>query len=182
MDLVGYSPNGYKMELLRKTYVNEDKWKEFRKVVRSTNKGFSAQGMNFNMSIEKKGGCLSSLHLIRNREKNILVIHGKIAEIPRKFVADLLLVRDLLQELNLWPIEVRFMYSTIYYSIVGLRAYIPVLGKDHMDFHNLPIDTPRNYQAGIIEAINKVGERFTPKERREGIWTKINQETGEWIE
>jgi len=182
MDLVGYSPKGYKMDLLRKTYVDEARWDCFKTVVNNSDKGFNAQGMNFKMSIERKGGCLSSLHLIRHRNKNILFIHGKIAEIPRKFVADLLLINELLQELSLWPMEVRFMYSTVYFSIVGLRAYLPVLGEDNVQLHGLPIDTPRNYQVGIIEAINNVGKRFTPKERREGIWNKVNQKTGEWIE
>lgn len=179
-DLVGYSPKGYKMNLLRKTYVKEDLWEDLKRSVTEDSKGFSSRGMNFNMSLQKKGGCLSSLHLIQSRGRNILFVHGKIAEIPRKFIADLILIRDLLQELSVWPMEVRFMYSLMYYSIIGLRAYLPVLGTSQMDLHGLPIFQPRNYQAGIIEAINKYQERFTNKERREGVWKNLNLNTGEW--
>jgi len=183
--LVGYSPKGYKMDLLRRTYIPDQPWYDFMNALEdpeNTKKGFSIWGMNCNMKREGKGGCLSSIHLLRNRGKNILFVHGKIAEVPRKFVADLILVRDLLHEMELWPMEVRFMYSTVYYSIVGLRAYVHVLGRNNVNFHNLPIDTPRNYQAGIIEAINKYQERFTRLERRKGIWSMIDPITGDWAD
>uniref|UniRef100_A0A6M3Y261 Uncharacterized protein n=1 Tax=viral metagenome TaxID=1070528 RepID=A0A6M3Y261_9ZZZZ len=186
--LVGYSPKGYKMSVLRETYIPDQPWYDFLNALdpaenpEVNKKGFSIWGMNCNMKREGKGGCLSSIHLLRNRGRNILFVHGKIAEIPRKFVADLLLVRDILQELSLWPMEVRFMYSTVYYSIVGLRTFIPVLGEKHVQLHGLPITTPRNYQAGIIEAINKYSSQFSKKERRNGLWTLMNLTTGEWID
>jgi len=186
-ELVGYSPNGYKMDTLRRTYVDEERWMMFKDVVAKTKrKGFSAQGMNFKMTIERKGGCLSSLHLVRNRGENLLFVHGKIAEIPRKFVADLLLVQNLISELKLGTVRVHFMYSVVYYSIVSLRAYLPVLGKNSMYLHGLPIFEPRNYQASIIKAIeqkNKELIRKYGKERtEEGLWKKIDGETGNWKE
>lgn len=186
-ELVGYSPKGYKMNVLRETYVNEEKWEEFKCLVKElgTKKGFSSIGMTFNMSLQRKGGCLSSMHLVRNRGTNIIFLHGKIAEVPRKFTGDLLLVRDLLSELQLWPMEVRFMYSIVYFSIIGLRSYVPVLGLKNVNMNGLPIMDPRNYQASIIEVINQkrkeLEERYTKQMvNKEGVWKEIDLMKGTW--
>lgn len=182
--LVGYSDRGSKMDTLRKTYVNEDSLDKLKYRLKTQHKGFEIIGMQFNMSMEKKGGCLSSLHILRDKKDVLLFIHGKIAEIPRKFVADLLLVRDLINELELGEPSVIFQYSIIYYSIVSLRAYLPILGKDEMEKHmDFPIDKPRDYQVGTQESLMKVRKELIEKYGREvmnkGMLKHIDYQRGE---
>lgn len=179
--LVGYSPEGSKMTILRKTYLDEERFAKFKEKVKDTKKkGYSAIGMQFNMSFEKKGGCLSSMHLVRNRGENTLFIHGKVAEVPRKFMADLKLVKDILHELDIWPMKVVFMYSSVFFSIVTLRAYIPVFSDSVLKYtKGIAIIEKRNYHAGIIERLTSIRKELLRKDP-EGCLKTIEDRTGEW--
>ena len=184
---VGYSSKGTKMKKLRETYVDEEQLTSLRCTLRSWKYSdcFRSIGMNFKMKQRGKGGCLSSFHLVRTKANWEVFVHAKICEVPRKFLGDMLLIKGIVDSLNgigderfegepviSYPFKVTFHLSTLYYSIVGLRAYIPFLGKENMDFHDLPIDKPRNYQASIIEAINQQKEIVEENE--------LDYQTGEW--
>ena len=185
---VGYSSKGYKMDKLRKTYVDEDKFQHLiyncRNITYSDK--FTSMGMNFNMSEFGKGGCLSSFHTIKTKHGWEIFVHGKIMEVPRKIVGDLRLIHSLLLELPIreWPVKVTLQLSAMYYSIVGLRSYIPILGKQNMEMHGLPIDEPRNYQASIIKQIYNLGEELVEEYGQEiirkGCLKEIDLITGEF--
>lgn len=179
--LVGYSPTGSKMNTLRGTYLDEEKFKKFREKIKEVKKkGYSHVGMQFNMALEKKGGCLSSAHLMQSKEGTILFIHGKVAEIPRKFMADLKLVNDMVHEIDIWPIKVIFMYSTVFFSIVTLRAYIPVFSEEVLKYtKGIPILEKRNYHAGTIARLGQIKKELG-KKYPEGCLQKIQGQTGEW--
>lgn len=177
-DLVGYSGRGHKMNELRKTYVIENDWQKMKEFVSLNHKTeFFSIGMNFNMKLNKKGGCLSSFHIIKSRDTWDIMIHGKIAEIPRKFMADLVLVSNLIRELTLPTdhIRVEFMFSAMYFSIISLRAYVKVLGLKKKDFRVLPIMDPRNYQRNAWTAIENYAKKL-----KAPAWKDLNLETGEW--
>lgn len=166
-DIVGYSDVGTKMKSLTNTYLNRDKWDEFRGSLEDYNintrtSGIKTFGVNFNLKPQGKGGCLSSFHLIQHDKEIDIIVHLKVAELPRKFLADLRFISYLITNLDL-PQEsykVTFMLSSLYFSIIGLRAYIPILGKKTMDMQGLPIDEHRNYQVGVQEGIYAARERF----------------------
>lgn len=171
--IVGYSPKGYKRHKLWATYINPNALSALKSVIQERgDQAFMAAGMNFNMNTVGKGGCLSSLHIIKNKKEWLIVLQGKIAEIPRKFVADMILVAELIKYLDIpKPPLVKFMYSAVYFSIVGLRAYVPVLGQGHLDFHDLPILGKRNYQVGTQKSIKKY-QKFLEQRYGKGIWIK----------
>jgi len=186
MDLVGYSSKGTKMKHLWETYVNKRKLVELKKTLHEKEEQpFISIGMNFNMNTSGKGGCLSSFHVLKDKDRWVVTIHAKIAEIPKKFAADMVLFSQLLWYLNLEikEVEVRIFYSSMYWSIVGLRAYIPALGRKNMDYHGLPIEEPRNYQVGTQEAIAECRKRlikvYGKKRVKRGIGKYINGR-GEW--
>lgn len=186
-ELVGYSNKGTKMNILRNTYVDEEKLSALKERLK-TNKGYEILGMPFKMSLERKGGCLNGLHILRsNKQPTTLFIHGKVAEVPRKFMADLLLVRDLIKELELKEPRVVFQYSTIYFSIVTLRAFIPIIGENNIFIHKeLPIMDYRNYQVGTQESLIKVRKdlckRFGKEIIKKGIYKYLDYRRGEWKE
>lgn len=176
-ELVGYSENGHKMDVLRETYVDPARWKAFKeKAVQVRKKGYSVIGMQFNMSLERKGGCLSSCHLMQTRKRNTLFIHGKVAEIPRKFMADLLLVRDLLKELNIWPIRVEFLYSTVYFSIITLRSYATVLDPKLIKKVDIDLFRDRNFQPGTVKRLKQINKQYPNGSAIE----TLNMLRGEW--
>jgi hypothetical protein len=160
--IVGYSASGSKMKTLAQTYLNQETWGEFKAAIEEwgvadRRNGIKTFGVNFNLRPKGKGGCLCSFHLIQSGKEISITVHMKVAEFPRKFVGDLRFISYLITSLDL-PHEkykVTFQLSTLYYSIIGLRSYIPVLGTVNMDMHDLPIDEPRHYQEGVIEAIYK---------------------------
>lgn len=176
--VVGYSRSGSKLTTLRKTYLNLDKWTEMINFVSMNHKTeFFSIGMNFDMKLNKRGGCLSSFHIIKSRTAWDIMIHGKIAEIPRKFMADLVMVGALIRELNL-PVKhvrVNFMFSAMYFSIISLRAYVKVLGIKKKEFRGLPIMDPRNYQMNAWTAIESYAKKL-----KAPAWRDLNLETGEW--
>ena len=182
-DVVGYSRKGSKMRDLRKKYVFEDELKKMKEVIRlylkkSKGKGYFATGMNFNMQVTKKGGCLSSFHVIKLDKSWEIVIHGKVAEIPRKFTADMVMISNIIRELELptETVKVTYMFSTLYFSIISLRAYVAMLGLKKKDFHGLPITDPRNYQVGGWTAIEKYAKTL----KRKPAWKDLNLKTGKW--
>lgn len=185
-ELVGYSDSGTKMTTLRKTYVDEDKLKELKERLK-TSKGFEILGMPFKMTMERKGGCLNGLHILRSGKDVTLFVHGKIAEIPRKFMADLLLVRDLIKELGLKEPKVIFQYSLVYFSIVTLRAYVPIMGYKNINHHrDLPIMKYRNYQVGTQESLLRIRKELCKKYSKDimdtGVFKYLNYRRGEWLE
>lgn len=169
-DIVGYSERGSKMNTLRQTYLNEEAWKGFKAAldeygVKERRVGIKTFGVNFNLKPMGKGGCLSSFHLIQHDQEIDIVVHLKVAELPRKFAADLVFIGQLISELDLIQGEykVTFMLSTLYFSIIGLRAYVPILGRKFMNYQGLPIEDPRNYQVGVQEGIGKARDRLMTK-------------------
>lgn len=160
--IVGYSDVGSKMKTLAQTYLNTEAWRGLNQAlqewgVKERKTGIKTFGMNFNLKPKGKGGCLCSFHLVQHGRKISIVVHLKVAELPRKFMGDLRFISYLIAALDLPQEEyhVAFQLSTVYYSIIGLRSYIPILGLNHMNLHDLPIDDPRHYQEGVIEAIYK---------------------------
>lgn len=185
MDLVGYSSKGTKLKKLRETYIDDDKLFELKGVLKEKRKDpFLSIGMNFNMKVEGKGGCLSSFHIIKDEKDWIVTVHAKIAEIPKKFAADMVIFSELLRYLDLEEVELRMFYSCMYWSIVGLRAYVSVLGKKNMDYHGLPIEEPRNYQVGTQEGIAKCKKQLVKYYGKKAVLTgivKFINERGEWV-
>ena len=115
-----------------------------------------------------------------NKTGNTVVIQGKVAEFPRKFLADLQLVNDLVYELDLWPVRVIFMYSTVFYSIVTLRAYLSVLSMDVVKHtKGIAVVEERNYHASIIARLVDIRKQVL-KKYPEGCLKAIENTTGEW--
>ena len=178
-ELVGYSDRGPKMRIIRESYLDEEKWHEFKwKAGEVRKKGYSLIGMQFKMKMDTKGGCLTSFHLLQEKKRNIVFIHGKVAEVPRKFMADLILVRNMLRELDLWPMEVYFLYSTMYFSIVTLRNYATVFPKGYFaSTKKLDLFSFRgDYRRKAIEESNRLLKKY-PNGSASNL---INVKTGEW--
>jgi hypothetical protein len=163
-DIVGYSSTGTKMNILRNTYLNRDNWGDLHGALEEFKDMDSIKtfGMNFNLKPQGKGGCLASFHVMKYDGQVDIVVHMKVAEIPRKFVGDLIFIGQLIEELDL-PQEsyrVTFMLSSLYFSIIGLRAYVPIIGRNSMDYRGLPIEEPRNYQVSVQQMIGKATRKL----------------------
>lgn len=178
-DIIGYSDVGTKMGILSRSYLIPEAWIKFKQAletydVKNRRVGIKAFGMPFHMNPEGKGGCLSSFHLLQKDKEIHITIHMKVAELPRKFVADLRFISYLIANLDLpqKTYKVTFMLSNLYYSIIGLRAYIPILGLNKMELHGLPIDEPRNYQVGVQEGIYEARKKLIKE------WGKAILQTG----
>lgn len=164
-DIVGYmnDSGGTKMTTIRGTYLNEVSWHDFKLALDEVKSSKIYHiGVNFNMVPRGKGGCLSSFHICKHDDEIDIVVHMKIAEVPKKFMADLSFISKLITELDLIQGEYRvtFMLSALYWSMVGLRAYIPIFGKDNLETHGLDLEAPIGIQQPTQAKMYRARNRF----------------------
>lgn len=184
-EITGYSSRK-KLENLRRVYLNEDRWKKFLATIQERRHiKFSCVGMNFEMEPIKKGGCLSSIHWCKVGKEETVYLTSKIVEVPRRLVADALFFNELLKDIG--KVKVVWKSTALYFSILSLRAYIPVFGENQLKGNNLrelPILGHRNYQRSTQENIEKY-QRVMEKKYgkfiwKRGLWEKISKVTGNW--
>ena len=178
--VVGYSPNLAKMTTIRNTYFDPERWEILKQYlddygVHTKKSQIKHFGMPFKTKTVGKGGCLVSFHVIQADDVIRINVQMKIAEVPRKFVADLHFVGELIRDLNLphKSYVVTFMLSSMYFTTIALRSYIPIIGTDYMDFKGIDIEQRINYQQSVQDSIYKAREilvkRFGSKILTKGI-------------
>lgn len=177
--MVGYARNGYKMKKVRGSYIDEIKFYQFKNELQILDKKMSyfSIGMPLKMKMRGKGGCLSSIHIVKRLKTWKVYVHAKVMEVPRKFMGDLILIRDLLKELKILdrPTSVVLMLSTMYFSIVSLRAYKELLNLKRERYRGLILERDtRKFQRGSVTRINEF--------RKSNLTTlsRLNLTTGEW--
>ena len=133
---VGYERTvSNKMTRLINTYIDQPSWSELKKeFLVSKRKAYSSLGMNFKMKPRGKGGCLSSFHLITVNRKLTVIVTSKIAEVPKKFLADLKLVNWMLNQLGLGKVPVVFNISIIFFSMITMRTKLGMSERTNITF------------------------------------------------
>jgi len=182
---VGYERTvSNKMTRLVNTYIDQEQWRELKeKFEEIKNTRYFAIGMNFKMKPSGKGGCLSSFHIFKANKQITVVVTSKVAEVPKKFLADLRLISYMLNQLKLEKVKVVFNCTVIFFSMVTMRSYKTIFGENvgtsldlEKDFggYQLPtirrLTNYRNYLMGI----------YGEKQVKNGMLPLLNYKTGEW--
>ena len=163
--IVGYEEaGGTKMTSLINAYVDLARLGELKEVLEKNAKAkYATLGMNFKMKVKGKGGCLSSFHIIQHGGSYQVFIYGKVAELPKKFTADMRLITWLLKELDLNEVPVTIILSTMFFSMVTVRSYETFFGKIDKDKARLPIEVHYDfgeYQKPTIRRIRNFKEKL----------------------
>ncbi len=176
LKIVGYTPNGSKMSVLRGKYVDEAEFHTMKELVKDNlNKSYFAIGMNLKMETAVVGGCLSSIHIIKVKDDFQVFVYGKVVAFPKKFTADMVLVGELLRELNL-PVPsvmVHFKLSSFYYEPIFMRAFVPVFKVDKEEVVRLKLDQTPNFRTSW-----KRVKEYADKMEGSLEWKNINTQSG----
>ena len=129
MECLGYKATGNKLSTLENHYLNIQAAAELLAELESNRKSRFTFGMNFNMGVKRKGGCLSSLFVVGKGSKLPTVyITFKTLEIPKKFFADLLFLESILKRLGLYGAPVVIFSAAMFYWLLPSQALLPLFG------------------------------------------------------
>ena len=70
-ELIGYSDKGNKLRTLRNTYLDVEAFEELKYTFKNRKRDRFAYGANFNLGVQRKGGCLSSTSISIYQEYSI---------------------------------------------------------------------------------------------------------------
>ena len=130
---LNYSPTGNKLQHLENTYLNEEALATLKQEAKEISKKRYTLGMNFNMSVKRKGGCLSGFFVIGKGDKRPeIYITIKTYELPKKGFADLLFIREILRRLDIEYSFINLYVIAAFYWTLPVGVFIPIFGRKNI--------------------------------------------------
>jgi len=157
---------------LRNTYLDVEAFgilkRTFRAAV-SRKKSRFAYGANFNLSVQRKGGCLSSLHILKSSKKEPEIhIYLKTFELPKKFFADLVFFNELIHELGIGECTVIIRSTTMFFWTINMPLLLPFFGFNGFKDEKFRENIIKNYN----NRKHILSKRYKYSSYR-AVWTQV---------